>query len=427
MDAPSAYSPISFFPAMLREPARDIPVSASFDVVIAGGGVGGVAAAVAAARTGVSVCLLERYCALGGLATLGNVIDWLPLCDGRGRQVIAGLSEELLRRVVRDVRRECWPARFERFPECWEPGGSEEERRKRRLRACFNPDAALLAFEELLANEGVAIRYDTRVVGAVRGEGRITHLLIEDKDGRSAIVCGAVVDATGDADICAAAGEQTAVFTGNSPGGWYYTLRDGDSFELRYSSEDDRPKNKSGPFFRGDRAADVSAFLLASRRRLRDGLARLRAKNPGADIQPLHIPTFPCMLKTRRLVGAATLAESDMHRWRDDAVSLCGDWRRTGPVWASPMGALSGVVNANLAACGRCISADESVWDATRVIPVCAVTGEAAGIAAALAVQRNGGSVATLPPCAVADEMRARGNLLSPDLVAERLPSGVGS
>ena len=403
--------------ATLREPARDLPVSASFDVAVVGGGVAGVAAAVAAARSGVSVCLVERLCALGGLATLGNVVDWLPLCDGRGRQVIAGLSEELLRLVVRDTRRDNWPARFERFPDCWEPGGAPAERLRRRLRACFNPDAALLAFEQLLTDEGVSLRYDTRFCAAVRRDGRVTHLVVEDKDGRTAIACRAVVDATGDADVCAAAGERTATFAGNAPGGWFYTLRDGGEFTLHYSADDDLGRSSKGPFFRGDNAADVSAFLLASRVRLRNGLARLRECDPGADIQPMHVPTFPCMLKTRRLVGAVSLRESDMHRWRDDAVCLCGDWRRAGPVWAIPFAALAGVANDNLVACGRCLSADESVWDATRVIPVCAVTGEAAGVAAALAV-RGRGSVRTLPPADVAAEMRARGNLLSPELVA---------
>jgi len=67
------------------------------DVVVAGGGVAGVAAALAAARSGVKVMLLERSFMLGGLATAGLVTIYLPLCDGEGRQVSFGLSEELLK------------------------------------------------------------------------------------------------------------------------------------------------------------------------------------------------------------------------------------------------------------------------------------------------------------------------------------------
>ena len=61
----------------IREPSREIAVSGKFDVIVIGGGIAGVAAAVAAARNSASVCLIERYCGLGGLATLGNVTMWL--------------------------------------------------------------------------------------------------------------------------------------------------------------------------------------------------------------------------------------------------------------------------------------------------------------------------------------------------------------
>ena len=414
---------MSTFPT-LHEPARDLTVAASFDVVVVGGGIAGVAAAVAAARGGASVCLLERYCALGGLATIGNVVNYLPLCDGRGRQVIAGLSEELLRLSIRDNRHQEQAAHFDVFPDCWLPGGSDEERRRRRLRVDFNPDAALLAYEQLLVDEGVSIWYDTRFCAVARADGRITHVVVENKDGRVAIACGAVVDASGDADVCAAAGERTESLDTNVACGWFYTLRDGGDFRLHLLSRAFAPdatrNGAEGPFFRGDVAADVSAHILESRRMLRDKLADLRERDPDADIQPMHVTTFPCFRMTRRLVGAITLSDADRHRWRDDAVALCGDWRRAGPVWPIPFGSLVGAANANLAVCGRCFSADTTVWDATRAIPVCGVTGEAAGLAAAMAVCRNGGSVSTLPPADVAAEMRARGNLLSPELVAER-------
>lgn len=407
----------------IREPARDVPVAASFDVVVVGGGIGGIAAAVAAARGGASVCLLERYCALGGLATIGNVIEYLPLCDGRGRQVIAGISEELLRLSVRDNRQTNRAAKFDVVPSCWEPGGSEEERRRNRFRVGFNPDAAMLAYEQLLVDEGVSIWYDTRFCAVARDGARISHVVVENKDGRVAIACGAVVDASGDADVCAAAGERTESLDTNVACGWFYTVRDGGDLRLhqlsRAFSADATRNGAEGPFFRGDVAADVTAHILESRRMLRDSLATLRGRDPEADIQPFRVTTFPCMRMTRRLVGAVTLSDADRHRWRDDAVCLCCDWRRDGPVWPVPFGALVGVANANLAVCGRCFSADTTVWDATRAIPVCGVTGEVAGLAAAMAVRRNGGDVATLPPAEVAAEMRARGNLLSPELVAE--------
>ena len=72
-------------------------VTASYDVAVCGGGIGGIAAALAAAREGKKVVLLEKQFLLGGLATAGLITIYLPLCDGRGRQVSFGLAEELLR------------------------------------------------------------------------------------------------------------------------------------------------------------------------------------------------------------------------------------------------------------------------------------------------------------------------------------------
>ncbi len=72
------------------EPCRNTPVIDEYDVVVVGGGVAGCAAAIAAARNGARVALIEKENVLGGLATLGLVVIYLPLCDGKGRQVIGG-------------------------------------------------------------------------------------------------------------------------------------------------------------------------------------------------------------------------------------------------------------------------------------------------------------------------------------------------
>jgi hypothetical protein len=79
---------------------------------------------------------------------------------------------------------------------------------------------------------------------------------------------------------------------------------------------------------------------------------------------------------------------------------------------------LRGVANRNLLSVGRCMSADTTIWDCTRVIPTCAVTGEAAGAAAAMACRDCDGNVHKLPTPALQKLLRERGNLIDPALVA---------
>ena len=77
------------------------PVVDSADVIVVGGGIAGVAAAVAAARQGADVMILEKTALFGGLATNGLISWYEPLCDGQGTQLMYGLPEELLRLSVR--------------------------------------------------------------------------------------------------------------------------------------------------------------------------------------------------------------------------------------------------------------------------------------------------------------------------------------
>ena len=79
------------------ESGKKINLYNNYDVVVCGGGIAGVSAALSAARAGAKTLLIEREFALGGLATLGLIVVYLPLCDGKGKQVSFGIVEELLR------------------------------------------------------------------------------------------------------------------------------------------------------------------------------------------------------------------------------------------------------------------------------------------------------------------------------------------
>ena len=107
----------------VHEPAREVPVFAETDVLVVGGGPAGVAAAVAAARLGADVTLVERYNHLGGLST-GGLVIWIDrMTDWTGRHVIRGVGEELMDRLPRGAvfgpPRDAWGSRDEATAAYW--------------------------------------------------------------------------------------------------------------------------------------------------------------------------------------------------------------------------------------------------------------------------------------------------------------------
>jgi len=140
----------------------------------------------------------------------------------------------------------------------------------------------------------------------------------------------------------------------------------------------------------------------------------------GLDLSPTLVPKSKGALQRffrQSLDGTQCLCAAHVHEWFDDAVGLTGDWREAGPVYVIPQRALCGVSNCNLLAAGRCISADRTVWDVTRAIPTCAVTGEAAGTASALAIQQSASDVRRLSVRVLQRQLQSRGVLLDPSLV----------
>jgi hypothetical protein len=369
------------------EPARKLPVSGAYDTVVVGGGIAGVAAALAAARNGASVCLIEKENGLGGLATLGNVVYYLPLCDGMGNKVIGGISEELLKLSITDG--------YDKIPACWTKKSTVQARAKDRYRVKFNPMTFMLEMERLVSEHNIKLYYDTRFCDTVMRDGRIEGVIVENKSGRSVIMSGAVVDASGDADVCFQAGEKTVSSDSNVPAGWFYYF-DGkkpclECFTRPYDAQ--RKKLPGEIHLAGDNADSVTKFTLEHRKILRAKLAELKKKNSA--VEPLFMTSLPCFRMTRRLKGAVELEESHDRKYFDDTVCMTGDWRNAGPVLYVPLRSLIASKTKNLISAGRCISAN-SAWDITRAIPTCAVTGEAAGAAAALLAREKTASFAAL-------------------------------
>ena len=96
-----------------------------------------------------------------------------------------------------------------------------------------------------------------------------------------------------------------------------------------------------------------------------------------------QIATIPQIRMTRRIEGKVVLDDEPFKPY-EDSVGLISNWRKAGPVFEVPYGSLISKNIKNLSACGRCISATDTMWELSRVIPCCAVTGEAVGTAAAM-------------------------------------------
>ena len=359
------------------------PIKYECDVCVAGGGIAGVAAALSAKRAGAKdVILLECSFMLGGLATAGLVTIYLALCDGYGHQICYGLAEELFRLSIEHGAED-------RYPTPWLDGGTLEERAKCRYEVQFNAQLFAISLERLLREEGVKIIYGAHVCATAVDSGRITDVVIEGKGGREAIhVRSAVVDSTGDADVCKLAGVETLLYkNGNKPTSWYYGLSEG-SFKLYMCGVHDLNDTKTAVSlggqkrFAGVETDELSEMVQYSRQGMMKDILRRKAKSP--DFVPTSMATIPDVRMTRRLVGAYTQDITEVGARYPDTVGIFPNWKKHGPVYELPFSSLYSPTVKNLAVAGRCISTTDEMWDVTRVIPVCAVSGEAAGAAAAM-------------------------------------------
>ena len=369
----------------ITERRRKTNVIDHCDVLVAGGGIAGIAAALAAARAGAKVILLEKEFVLGGLATLGLITIYLPLCDGMGRQVSFGISEELLKLSVQ------YGAEAD-YPKAWLEGGTLQKKTDHRYMVRYNPHIFAILTEQLLRRESVRILYGTSACGVDMNGKKINAVIIENKSGRSAVRVKSVVDATGDADICKQANAEVAMFRQkNLLAGWYYYMSNG-NLELRLLGPADVPdeykdgKNIPKPLvdrrFEGLDGIELSEMVQMSHDFILKDI--LEHRETDKSHTPVTIPSIPQIRMTRRIAGIYTLDDKESCKDFNDSIGMIGDWRKRGPVYEIPFRTLFGGDVYNLITAGRCISVSDSMWDITRVIPACAVTGEAAGTAAAM-------------------------------------------
>lgn len=366
----------------------------SYDIAVIGGGIAGVAAAVQSARCGMKTALVERTALVGGLATAGLINVFLPLCDGNGHQVSFGLCEEMLRKSIAYGPGE--------IPPGWrnERNGTE----RRRFISVFSPASFVLGLDELLDESGVEVWLDSAVCGFNLEDGRVSSLEIENESGRVRIAARQFVDASGSALAARRLGMAVVtddnffsswtleshggvirmnygpVYGNGAPTG---VFADADLAGAGFTLEGLKREKRHGIS-----GAQVSEYYRVTRRCLRSYYAR--AYENGADRGAFHPVKLPIMPQYRKICAIA--ARSMMRgggQWSSAAqsVGMVADWRRAGLVWEVPYGALCPASGPrNLLFAGRCIGAIGDAWEVMRVIPAAALTGQAAGMAAALSL-----------------------------------------
>ncbi len=402
------------------EPAHTLRVAAKADVVVVGGGPAGFSAAVAAARQGASVCLVERYPYLGGLASGGMVLVLDDMCAGP-EITVRGLCAELVERM-RGRGLAIYPPEHERGHDPamyrkWSRWGlfdfnTHTQPHPICYAVAFDPDGWKRASDDMVAEAGVDLRLHSQFAGAIVRGGRIRGIIAESKEGREAILGDVVIDTTGDLDVAAAAGaafsrDSYMVTTVFRLGGVDTDEAERFQFEEpeRYRDLDLAARRVIGGSWNywwlktplpgivwcncphmtgldGLTVRDLTRAEFEGRQRIHAMVEHVRANLPGfRDCYVVDVAPQTGVRQTRMLEGEYVVTKDDITgRVRfPDSVARGRDY-------FTPYRALLPREVDQLLVAGRHYSATPAAQKISREIPPCMAMGEAAGIAAAMAL-----------------------------------------
>lgn len=417
---------------LVTVPSQQLPVSYTPDVVVVGGGASGVAAAIAAARSGADTLLIEQRGYMGGMGTAALVPAFCPYTDGE-KPVIRGIGLELLERMKLAAGDDFMARYKERLD--WVPIDVETLKR---------------VYDESVTASGAGVLFHTFADQVLLEGDRISGLVITNKSGRSVVQAKLYIDATGDADLAALAGVPFHVGgeQGELQPGTMCFLVTGVSKERfdRFLAESgqggqlektvteaqrngDLPEGRKrisgiawlsdtvagfnfGHIFGidGTKAEDLSRGAIEGRRLIETQIRFLRKYVPGFEQAYLvHSGDQIGIRETRRIVGDYTLVVEDflsMRSFEDDIARNAyfidihlANASSTMTIKHLPKGQSHGVPyrcmlpqgKSNLIVAGRSVSSDRPVQGSLRVMPNCFAMGQAAGTAAAMASRSGGG------------------------------------
>ncbi|HUC63643.1 MAG TPA: FAD-dependent oxidoreductase [Alphaproteobacteria bacterium] len=424
------------------ERSLDARIVSRADVVVVGGGPAGMSAAVAAARSGVKVTLLERYPYLGGLASGGMVLVLDDMING-AEITVRGLCHETIERLER-IGLAVYPPESERgsdptaFRKWFRWGAFDFHSHTKPQPVCyavaFDPDGWKRVSNDLVRESGVELRLHSWFARTIVEDGRARGVVCETKAGREAILGDVVIDATGDLDVAASAGAPfihgnyivTTVFR---LGGVDTEAAERFQFEEpeRFQALDRQAKRTLGgswenwwlktplpgivwcncphmPDLDGLKVEDLTKAEFEGRKRIFALLDYVRASMPGFErAYVVDVAPQTGIRQTRLLEGEYVVTKEDVIErvhFRDSVAR--------GRDYYTPYRALLPKGVDQLLVAGRHYSATSQAQKISREIPPCMAMGEAAGIAAAMALEARV-SVKKIDVPTLQQRLRARG------------------
>lgn len=418
---------------------RDIPVDETvYDLVVAGGGPAGTAAAVCASRLGAKVLLAESTGCLGGMGTSGLVTAFDPMSDGE-RMLVGGFMRELVETMYTRgfIRPGMTPDNWRKGYHRWTP---------------FNSEGLKLLLDEFVTAAGVEVRFFSSVidVDAVAAERRLNGVVLHSVEGYRYVKARTFVDGTGNATlahICGAACREPGRDTPHIMPATLTSLFAGIDFDRYQNGQQQAALQKAldakhftqydrhlpglsrvggtvgylngGHLFNLDalRVKSLTDGMMLGRRIAQEYLSFYRQYLPGCEKME-HVTTAPLMgvRESRRIVGEYELLERDLMSRRqfpdqigvfNKAIDIhpydCSDeeWSRfnqeylkagrigKGECFGIPYGVLVPKGWRNLWVAGRCVSADVKAQGSIRVQPSSSMMGQAAGTAAIQSIRTN--------------------------------------
>lgn len=373
--------------------SKKLDLKKKYDVIVAGGGVSGVSAAISSAERGMSTLLIEKSTILGGLATLGLINLFVPMCNGRGKQIIFGRCEKWVKDSIKYG--------YDTIHPNWKNGEPKKPTEARYV-SWFSPYIFALQLTEEVTRVGIDLVFDCNAVEPVMEDNICRGVIVLTKSGLEYYECKMLIDTTGELDIMrrggvpVVRGQNFATYTGKriSLNSCKKAIKDNNIYSAYETCAGYRAtlwgtnQPEGVPLWSGLTSEEVNDYIIRNQLKM---LEELKGEERlSRDIASL--PLMPQFRTSAHLLGDYTFTKNDVYRHFDDSICAINDFEYRDYLYEVPLRTITRQDFPNMLTAGRCASAEGYGWDIIRVIPPAILTGQAAANAAVLAIEEGVGA-----------------------------------